>query len=63
MKQLVLYLNILIKRLIQIDLNKNKALWIKTGRLKRNNTNKWHCFILKEGASLVTKGFLFKCLP
>lgn len=55
MKQLVFYLKIL----IQIDLNKNKALWIKTERLKRKNTDKWQCFSLKEGASSVTKGIFF----
>lgn len=59
MKQLMLYLKFLIKKLIQTDLNKNKAFCIKTERLKRKNTENWQCFNLKEGVSLVTKGIFF----
>lgn len=57
--KLVLYLEILIKKLIPIDLNKNKALWIKIEWQKRKNTDKWQCFSWKEGASSVTKGLGF----
>lgn len=59
MKQLMLYLKFLIKKLIQTYLNINKAFCIKTERLKRKNTENWQCFNLKEGASLVTEGIFF----
>lgn len=54
MRQLVLYLKILIKKKIEI-LKKHKALWIQTERLERKNTDKGECFSLKEGSSSVTK--------